>query len=727
MPHLVICNRYWRLAGDELPIPAFCAVVGRVIQLTVASLLLKLSEGDMLYCHSDLTVYVVISILMILISIGMELLIIYSGLQGTIVEISKRRTNLEYFLTGHSLIAFMGVGLAIWGTFILSKFYHVPCASAVVDHNYTGYVLLFLVALSQYIDSLSQFFCCYLFSSKRAGREESDSLLNPDLENNLHSPTSDETDDEDFNSHNQKIWAKRCQALCSCTRFFSCGIFGGANVTQDIDAVARVLTKLFHHEGFLDVVPSDVLAGILLVRLQQRDTWKRFHEFTGKLESRNFDTDAVTRQAFYENPLPPRTQIVLNARRRNMNHLNAEDSSDVKTVSRLSHFAFAIYTHLLYLYAKPATGMCNLCYTCGCGHENSANQSHLGDNCFHMNQAAAETVINQLGNAEIIYASYENDNVMKPYGIFLDHETEKVVIAIRGTLSLEDCITDAICDPTELKEAGEKWGFDGDGKWVHAGMLRSALAIRDDIDRRGILSGIFSSSNSGESRNYGITFVGHSLGAGTAVLLSLLFQNIYPNLKCVAFGTPGSLVDKECAELFKDTVLSVVLDDDIIPRLGVPTINNIRHQVLESIPRSKCNKSYIMRTLFRDSTPDEYMYRSGEEPPSRFKDAVDKFLTEMKNRNEVVSADRELVIPGRIIHLVKNDAQKNREDYVCTSLVSSICCCQCKSKSYDVQEVSADVFAEIVISPSMALDHFPTTYVRELSRLNDDWHRFSDI
>jgi hypothetical protein len=34
--------------------------------------------------------------------------------------------------------------------------------------------------------------------------------------------------------------------------------------------VAKVLTTFFHHDGFLDVVPSDVVAGIILVRLQQR-------------------------------------------------------------------------------------------------------------------------------------------------------------------------------------------------------------------------------------------------------------------------------------------------------------------------------------------------------------------------------------------------------------------------------------------------------------------------
>ena len=40
--------------------------------------------------------------------------------------------------------------------------------------------------------------------------------------------------------------------------------------SSDRVAVAAILSDFFHHEGFLDVVPSDVVAGILLVRFQQR-------------------------------------------------------------------------------------------------------------------------------------------------------------------------------------------------------------------------------------------------------------------------------------------------------------------------------------------------------------------------------------------------------------------------------------------------------------------------
>jgi len=103
-----------------------------------------------------------------------------------------------------------------------------------------------------------------------------------------------------------------------------------------------------------------------------------------------------------------------------------------------------------------------------------------------MHHAAAAAVVQEMGNAELMYATYVNDLVMKPYLVFLDHDTENVVIAVRGTLSLEDCLTDAICDPVELQEAGKAWGFDGKDRWAHGGMLRSAQAIRSDISQQGM-------------------------------------------------------------------------------------------------------------------------------------------------------------------------------------------------------------------------------------------------
>jgi sn1-specific diacylglycerol lipase len=55
-----------------------------------------------------------------------------------------------------------------------------------------------------------------------------------------------------------------------------------------------------------------------------------------------------------------------------------------------------------------------------------------------------------LRQTEVLYASYVNDTTHKPFAVVLDHEKQLLVVAIRGTLSLEDCITDALCDPASV-------------------------------------------------------------------------------------------------------------------------------------------------------------------------------------------------------------------------------------------------------------------------------------
>lgn len=113
-----------------------------------------------------------------------------------------------------------------------------------------------------------------------------------------------------------------------------------------------------------------------------------------------------------------------------------------------------------------------------------------GDTVCGSHETALELMMREI-SPQLIYANFLNDATAKPYAIFLNNDWEKVVISIRGTLSLEDCITDAVCHPEELAAAGGLWGFSGTGKYSHSGMLAAALKIRADLDKEGILRNIF--------------------------------------------------------------------------------------------------------------------------------------------------------------------------------------------------------------------------------------------
>lgn len=42
--------------------------------------------------------------------------------------------------------------------------------------------------------------------------------------------------------------------------------------------------------------------------------------------------------------------------------------------------------------------------------------------------------------------------------------------------------------------------------------------------------------------HYGLVIVGHSLGAGTAAILSFLLRPQYPTLECYSYSPPGGLL-----------------------------------------------------------------------------------------------------------------------------------------------------------------------------------------
>jgi len=73
-------------------------------------------------------------------------------------------------------------------------------------------------------------------------------------------------------------------------------------------------------------------------------------------------------------------------------------------------------------------------------------QTVLGDNCFQAHEAALREFLGQK-DVDLVYARFTNSVYDRPYAILVDHKWQCVVVTIRGTLSLEDCLVDANADP----------------------------------------------------------------------------------------------------------------------------------------------------------------------------------------------------------------------------------------------------------------------------------------
>jgi sn1-specific diacylglycerol lipase len=520
MPHLKYNGRFWRVSSDELFLPGIFAILGRLFWSTVIIIILAFSTARLSRCSESkgLLAYLYISLIVFVMSFLCEVCLVRKSLLGSMVETEKRDKGLEKFLTAHIVLCVSQLVLAIFGVFVVSADSFVPCASAFQMSKTYDLILLSVIIITQFVDVSSLLCCCYTFSAKKGSAEF------PDHDDVITS-----------------IWENRCKSVMKCLQIISCNIFGGSHIERDLQAVAKILTTFFHHDGFLDVVPSDILAGIILVRIQQRA--KRFQLSSRELlitqrssseidierggytaaaisspdvipDSANETMEDYDEENQSDRPLA-RMSVHAVAYRRDLDKSSKSDRNILESVAKYSVHMLAMYTHLMVLFTQPCTGLYCLCRSrvkiscarckrnqcrkccdnscCGRDIPSKHTPEVKGDNMWGTHHAGLSHFTRNV-KSEVLYVSYRNDTARKPFAVFLDEEDCSVVIAIRGSLSIEDCITDAIADPKELLEAGLKWGFDGKDRFVHTGFLTAALSIREELEETGILDHIFQQS-----------------------------------------------------------------------------------------------------------------------------------------------------------------------------------------------------------------------------------------
>ncbi|XP_037671178.1 diacylglycerol lipase-beta isoform X2 [Choloepus didactylus] len=311
---------------------------------------------------------------------------------------------------------------------------------------------------------------------------------------------------------------------------------------------------------------------------------------------------------------------------------------------------------------------------------------------------------------DFIHISFHDKVYELPFLVALDHRQESVVVAVRGTMSLQDILTDLSAESETLDVECEVQDC-----LAHKGISQAARYIYRRLVNDGILSQAFSIAP-----EYRLVIVGHSLGAGAAALLAIMLRSAHPQVRCYAFSPPRGLLSKSLHEYSKNFIVSLVLGKDVIPRLSVTNLEDLKKRILQVI--AHCNKPkykillqgcwYELFGGDPDNCPTELDGGNrcdltqpllGEQSLLAHRSPAHSFSSDSPLGSPAKYPP--LYPPGRIIHLEEEGAS------------GRFCC---SAAQYRAKWSHESEFSKILIGPKMLTDHMPDILMRALDSVVSD-------
>ena len=271
-----------------------------------------------------------------------------------------------------------------------------------------------------------------------------------------------------------------------CIRCLSCNKMGGGNIKakNDLKDAAISFMDFMNHEVNFDIVLSDIFVAFKLLdrkRREERYICSKQAKMDKKQET-NAELGRIGNEGSDENGNSASPTNVVNysvdhslqlEKRTLLSRSNESDMYLLRQGARYSQYAAGIYRDYpeallregmldggwngVYSPWKPGTPL-SLCST------------------FRLAEFG-------FPSTALVYANFTNKVMATPYCVLIDEAVRTVVIVVRGSVTLEDLVTDLQWSAIELNRVGERVGFDGRGRYCHRGILTNSKWIFNDVHR----------------------------------------------------------------------------------------------------------------------------------------------------------------------------------------------------------------------------------------------------
>lgn len=325
----------------------------------------------------------------------------------------------------------------------------------------------------------------------------------------------------------------------------------------------------------------------------------------------------------------------------------------------------------------------------------------LEDNCCSCNAASAERRLAR-HNYEIIYISYKSTISVVPFLVAADHSKQTIVVAIRGSMSLSDMVTDmnGTVDKLPIEDCPDDW-------LCHRGITRAASYVKTTLIEEHILDRAFSCRPDLGSRNYQLILCGHSLGAGAAAILGILMRKQYPSLRAYLYSPPGGILSMPAVEYTKQFAYGIILGNDTVARLGIAQLERLRYHILLSLDSTQRSSSRILARALCPSMC--FGHNNVDYDPEHSLDLLHgsggRSFDHNGTKIPFQSQPQVLYVPGRLIHVVKNYSFKTKTRRLWNGPIYQAIWTE--NANYD----------RILISEGMFFDHLPHNLMHSMKML----------